>query len=206
MQSCHYEFTRGSSHTVKALCSNCLPFHHKLCHSQALSFVPVSSCSVRLWRRDRRTQTALMGVDRWLPAAEASKVASLAYCISKTTKYTNVHLFQTSAAVIDLFFFGLRLTFWLCSWTFIWNTFFPSLKLWSLAPVDPPSWPLQGYKLSESKLYHEQIMEHDTLTGKSNTHTVTQITNTLKQKPKAADLSPFLYGLNVYYFLGVLLK
>lgn len=41
---------------------------------------------------------------------------------------------------------------------------------WRLAPDDPSRWPLQGYKLRETKLYHEQIMEHGTFAEKSNTH------------------------------------
>lgn len=101
--------------------------------------------------------------------------------------------------------FWIYVTFWSHSWTFMWISFLPSLQLTS-RPCWSPRWPLQGYKLSGSKLYHEQIMEHDTFSEKSNTHTVTQGINTLKQKPKAADLSPFLYGLHVYYFLGGLLK
>lgn len=51
--------------------------------------------------------------------------------------------------------------------------FYPTLSFAltavGVSPVHPPRWPLQGYKLSESKLYREQIMEHGTFPEKSNT-------------------------------------
>lgn len=52
MQSCHYAFTCGSNHTVKALCSDCLPSHHKLPLSRSpFCHRPVMLCPAAEARR-----------------------------------------------------------------------------------------------------------------------------------------------------------
>lgn len=165
----------------------------QLCHSPALSFVIIASCTVRLWRPDRRTQTVLMGVDRWLPAAEASEVTVkplLSTVLPETWNHTNAHSLYTSPASIpcsdwisfSFYFFDLHL--WSILMPFLTFHWHPSSTLTALGVSAQlmPHWPLQGDKLSESKLHHEQKIEHATFTEKSNTHSHPQYKRT---EPKA---------------------
>lgn len=119
----------------------------QLCHSPTLSFVIISSCTVRLWRPERRMQTVLMGVDR--PAAEASEVTvkPLLYTVlPETSNHTNAHSFHSSPPYIpgsDWFFF-FQFTyliciygpFWCHSWPFTGIPFLHSLHC--LGPMDAP--------------------------------------------------------------------
>lgn len=105
----------------------------QLRHSPTLSFVIISSCTVRLWRPDRRTQTVLMGVDR--PAAEDSEVTvkpPLSTVVpEKPHKCTFIpqqsspHSWQWLNFFFSVYFFDLHLwSFLMLFLTFHWNPFF----------------------------------------------------------------------------------
>lgn len=159
----------------------------QLCHSPTLSFVIILSCTVRLWRPDRRTRCwwewtgLLQKLLRW-------QLSLSCPLFSQKLQTTQMHI-QCSPPYIpgsDWFFF-LILLFWSAS--MVHSDAILDLSLESLfctyctvSALWMPRWPLQGDKLSESKLHHEQKIEHATFSEKSNTNSHPQYKRT---EPKA---------------------
>lgn len=180
----------------------------QLCHSPTLSFVIISSCVVWLWRR---TQTVLMGVDRWLHAAEASEVTVKPLLFYQEPQNTQMHIHSTPVlptfpTVIGVFFLkktklDLHLYYILMPFlNFYWNHSFALTALGVPPPLTAPGCQI---KWESAISWAENGTCHLYWEVK---YTVAHSKNIPNQKPKAADLSPFLYCLHVYCLVDVLLN
>lgn len=151
-----------------------------------------------LWRPDRGTQAALIGVDRGLCAAEASGVtAEPGWPVTKANAAANTHastpnrtnpanmpkrpsrLALWKACPILSFSFCLALfNVFRCLPPFLIPFLFCYLPLWFTLPTPPlsstgPPLTSQGWLLPENKLNHGRVMEHATFIVRQHTQTHT---------------------------------
>lgn len=136
MQSCHYAFTRGSNHTVKALCSDCLPSHHKLplsrspfCH-RLVMLCPAAEAG----RKDADGADGSGQVAACCGSFRSGVKASLAYCYFRNSK--NAHM-RTHSKPVQLTLPASMLRSEPILELLSEALFCPYCS-WPLAPDDPP--------------------------------------------------------------------